>query len=286
MPKAAHYALPLYAASPLVIDSRDELLDDPVRTLADSERGDRIGWRRRCMRGRLHCATRGDSEDRCDDREEAHDEGAHAHHNAAAAAAVAREHERHVKRPESNDNRMKPRRKAAVALAIVATPPHGVLFVERAAHLRDHPGQIGLPGGSVDPSDGDDLARTALRELREEVGVAPQRVTIVGQLPEVRQRVNTFDVTPFVAVIEPGPFTIDGSETAGMFTIPLEIIVSDALRRGTIDVAERIIETYLLDYEGRRVWGLTGGILRSFVERWHDPTHHLRAAVEAAFHRG
>jgi 8-oxo-dGTP pyrophosphatase MutT (NUDIX family) len=176
---------------------------------------------------------------------------------------------------------VKPRRRAAVAIAIIATPPHGILFVERASHLRDHPGQIGLPGGGVDPQDDDDLERTALRELREEVGVVPERVQIVGRLRQVSQRVNTFDVTPFIAVIAPGPFTIDGSETAGMFTVPLEIVVSEALRKGSITIAERIIESYILDYDGRRVWGLTGGILRLFVEAWNDETSGVRPAVEA-----
>jgi 8-oxo-dGTP pyrophosphatase MutT (NUDIX family) len=176
---------------------------------------------------------------------------------------------------------VKPRRRAAVAIAIIATPPHGILFVERASHLRDHPGQIGLPGGGVDPQDGDDLERTALRELREEVGVVPERVQIVGRLRQVSQRVNTFDVTPFIAVIAPGPFTIDGNETAGMFTVPLHIVVSEALRKGSITIAERIIESYILDYDGRRVWGLTGGILRLFVEAWNDETSGVRAAVEA-----
>lgn len=175
------------------------------------------------------------------------------------------------------------RRIAAVTIAIIAAPPHGVLFIERAAHLRDHPGQIALPGGSADPEDGGDLARTALRELREEVGVAPERVTILARLPVVhQQRTNNFDVTPFVATVAPGGFTIDGTETAGMFTIPLEVIVGDALRAGTIEIAERTIETYLLDYGGKRVWGLTGYILASFVERWADPASGLRATVEAA----
>ncbi len=133
------------------------------------------------------------------------------------------------------------RRIAAVTIAIIAAPPHGVLFVERAAHLRDHPGQIALPGGSADPADGGDLERTALRELREEVGVAPERVTILARLPLVRQtRANNFDVTPFVATVAPGGFTIDGTETAGMFTIPLEVIVGDALRAGTVEIAERV----------------------------------------------
>jgi 8-oxo-dGTP pyrophosphatase MutT (NUDIX family) len=174
------------------------------------------------------------------------------------------------------------RRTAAVAMGILSTPPHGVIFIERAAHLRDHPGQIALPGGSVDPADGGDLRRTALRELREEVGVTAERVRILGELPVVRQqRANNFDVTPFVAVVAPGPLTIDGTETAAVFTIPLAVIV-DELTHGTHMVGELSIETYLLDYESRRVWGLTGHILRAFVEAWNDAANPLRAAVEAA----
>lgn len=176
---------------------------------------------------------------------------------------------------------MNERRTAAVAVAILNAPPFGIVFVERAAHLRDHPGQIGLPGGGVDPEDDGDLERTVLRELREEVGIAAERVRIVGRLPMRSQQVNTFDVTPFVAVVAPGRLTIDASETAGVFTIPLDVIISDALGRGTVAVGDRLVETFILDYDERRVWGLTGRILRSFAQAWHDPANGLRAAVEA-----
>ncbi len=177
------------------------------------------------------------------------------------------------------------RRTAAVALAFSTAPPHGAIFIERASHLRDHPGQIALPGGSVDPADGGDLRRTALRELREEVGVAAERVTIVGELPMVRQtRANNFDVTPFVAAVAPGPLTIDGTETAAVFTIPLDVIVAE-LTHGTVAVGEVSVETHLLDFESRRVWGLTAHVLRSFVDAWRDPQHPLRAALEATFRR-
>ncbi|HEX3551343.1 MAG TPA: CoA pyrophosphatase [Candidatus Elarobacter sp.] len=175
------------------------------------------------------------------------------------------------------------RRTAAVALAFLNAPPHGAIFIERASHLRDHPGQIALPGGSVDAVDGGDLQKTALRELWEEVGVAPERVTIVGRLPMVRQtRANNFDVTPFVATVRPGPLTIDGTETAAVFTIPLDVIVAE-LTRGTVDVGEVSVETHLLDYESRRVWGLTAHVLRSFVDAWRDPENPLREALESAF---
>lgn len=173
-----------------------------------------------------------------------------------------------------------PRRKAAVTIAIIATPPYGVVFVERALHLRDHPGQIALPGGALDATDEGDHARAALREMHEEVGVAAERVTIVARLPVVRQRVNNFDVTPFVAVVAPGPFTIDGNETAGMFTIPLELIVAHGPQPGVVNFADRVVETYVLDYEGWRVWGLTAKILRSFADRWNEASSGMRTAVE------
>jgi 8-oxo-dGTP pyrophosphatase MutT (NUDIX family) len=174
------------------------------------------------------------------------------------------------------------RRTAAVTVAIMQAPPHGVIFVERASHLRDHPGQIALPGGSVDPADGGDLRRTALREMREEVGVAAERVRIVGELPVVSQRrANNFDVTPFVATVAPGPLTIDGTETAAVFTIPLATVI-ETLQSGTVRVGEVSVETFILDYESRRIWGLTGSILRAFVEAWNDPANPLRASVEGA----
>lgn len=174
---------------------------------------------------------------------------------------------------------MVPRRQAAVVIAIFRLPPHGVVFVERAAHLRDHPGQIGLPGGSAHPEDAG-LQATALRELREEVGVDDTRVTIVAQLPMLRQRVtNNFDVTPFVAVVEPGDLTIDGEETAGVFLVPLDTIVEGGLKRGSIEYGKMRVPSLVLDFEGRRIWGLTARILQSFVARWKAGLHDAVAPL-------
>jgi ADP-ribose pyrophosphatase YjhB (NUDIX family) len=169
-----------------------------------------------------------------------------------------------------------------VILPIFAEPPHGVLFVERAAHLRHHPGQIGLPGGTLDPVDEGDLERGALRELHEEVGIDAARVTLLGRLPTVQPRINRFDVTPFVAVVAAGELRIDPSETAGFFTVPLATIVGGAVREGSVTVAGFDIATPLLDYEGRRIWGVTGRILSDFVKAWNDASDGLRARVEDA----
>jgi 8-oxo-dGTP pyrophosphatase MutT (NUDIX family) len=172
------------------------------------------------------------------------------------------------------------RRAAAVVLPIFLEQPHGVLFVQRAAHLRHHPGQIGLPGGAIDPQDDGDLERAALRELHEEVGIESARVTIVGQLPTVSPRVNLFDVTPFVAIVAPGEVRIDPSETAGFFTVPLATLLSDALRDGKVSISGFEVDTPLLDYEGHRIWGVTGRILKDFKEAWNDEGTGLRQRAQ------
>lgn len=181
---------------------------------------------------------------------------------------------------------MTERRKAAVVLTICAEPPHGVIFVERAAHLRNNAGQIGLPGGAVDPSD-PSLEAAALRELHEELGVAPERVTLAGALPVIGQRVGTFDVTPFVGVLTARTeLRIDPAETAAVFTVPLNAIIEDgAIREGTVRWNGREITSLVFEHGERLVWGLTGRILHTFVDAWHDERNPLRSRIEAALAR-
>jgi 8-oxo-dGTP pyrophosphatase MutT (NUDIX family) len=175
--------------------------------------------------------------------------------------------------------------KAAVILAIFADEPHDVIFIERASHLRKHAGQIGLPGGSADAADGGDPTRTALRELSEELGVGSERVRVVGVLPETPQMSNRFLVTPIVGVVEPAtPLTIDRGEIVGVFTVPLEsILSSDGIYEDVEVTRMRGRPSYALDYEGRHIWGLTGRILKSFADAWNASESPLRGAVEAAF---
>ena len=182
---------------------------------------------------------------------------------------------------------MKPTRAAAVVVAIFADPPHRVVFVERAAHLRDHPGQIGLPGGAADPDEGDDRRCTALRELYEEVGIASDRIQLVGELAEVRQRVNNFVVRPFVGVVTPGTkLSFDENETAAVFTVPLaQIVRADAIRLGIEHVVEHAVETYIFDYETRHIWGLTARMLYDFAQRYNDATDPLRERIEGVLAR-
>src|SRR5580658_2615679 len=108
-----------------------------------------------------------------------------------------------------------PRRPAAVVIPIFANPPHEVVFVERATHLRRHAGQVAFPGGAVDEADDGDLARAGLRELHEEIGIPPRAVEIIDRLAMIPQTNNIFNVTPFVAVVAPDtPLVVDLNEAS------------------------------------------------------------------------
>jgi 8-oxo-dGTP pyrophosphatase MutT (NUDIX family) len=143
-----------------------------------------------------------------------------------------------------------------------------MIFVERAPHLRRNPGQVGFPGGGAEPIDGGDPVLTALRELSEELGVVPECVNVVGRLSELEQRSSGLIITPVIGILSADvpPFVVDGDEIVGAFAVPLPLIVANSASS--------------LDYDGRRIWGFTARILKSFVDAWNAPDSPLCKAIQ------
>lgn len=158
-------------------------------------------------------------------------------------------------------------REAAVLLAVMRRAEGDtVLLTRRSDDLPHHAGQISLPGGRVEDSDGG-LVDTALREAREEVGLAADCVETLGQLGPFQTGTGFIVHTVLGLVAEPPMLDPDPREVAGIVELPLAIVLDPSsyqphlLRRG-----EKTYPGFAIDFEGHRVWGATACILRCLME--------------------
>jgi len=153
-------------------------------------------------------------------------------------------------------------RPAAVLVPVVRREKElTVLFTRRTAHLHDHAGQISFPGGRTEPGDAG-AAETAMRETREEIGLAAERVEVIGELPQY-VTVTGYRVTPVVGLVTP-PLDLrpDDFEVAEVFEAPLAFLLDPANHQRNhvlFDGRERYY--YAIPYQTHYIWGATAGML-------------------------
>ena len=151
---------------------------------------------------------------------------------------------------------------AAVLIPMIAHAPElTVLFTQRTQHLRSHSGQVSFPGGRAEPGDAS-AEFTALREAQEEIGLALERVEILGRLPEYHTRTG-FRVTPVIGLVQPPlELTPDPREVESVFEVPLSFLLDPANRqRRTRELQGRSVGFYVFEYQGHMIWGATAGML-------------------------
>lgn len=142
-----------------------------------------------------------------------------------------------------------------------------MLFTVRASHLRSHRGQISFPGGGRDADDRDPVAN-ALREAREEVGLDPQRVEVLGYLDDY-PTLTRYLVTPVVGLIEGEPaLAVDENEVAEVFEVPLEFVLDTASFERKLLSRDGInVPFFELNWERHRIWGATAGMLWNLAQK-------------------
>lgn len=163
------------------------------------------------------------------------------------------------------------RRQAAVALLLVPDPDR-LLLIRRAERDGDPwSGHVALPGGRRDATDRD-LLETAMRETREETGIA-----LDPALPGVALDDHA-PTTPVLPPILVRPFAfllgreqpiIPSDEVAASAWVPLHMLADPASYRPTeleVRGARYRVSGYHLDTGF--LWGMTERILTPVIARW------------------
>ncbi len=139
-----------------------------------------------------------------------------------------------------------------------------VLLTQRATTLKAHAGQISFPGGRIEQEDAD-AWHAALREAREEIGLAEEYVEFAGYLPD--HWVGTgFRVTPVVGFVNPNyTLRIAAAEVHDAFEVPLDYVLDAANHKPRkFEVAGMTLDVHDIPYGDRNIWGATAGMLLTF----------------------
>jgi 8-oxo-dGTP pyrophosphatase MutT (NUDIX family) len=146
-----------------------------------------------------------------------------------------------------------------------------VLLTRRRDDLRLHPGQVSFPGGRIDAGDADARA-AALREAREEIGLDPGDVEIVGRLSETLVVLSGFRLTPWVGVVPyPYRFVPQPDEVAGIVEIPVSDLLRPGVHRtGTREAFGMVHEVHWYERGDVTIWGATARILHELLEAWRN----------------
>lgn len=157
-------------------------------------------------------------------------------------------------------------RRACVLIPLVCTGGEwSILFSRRSPHLAAHSGQIAFPGGAVEV--GEALEDAARREAHEEVGIPAESVELIGRLDDLITN-SGFLVAPFVGVIhERIDYVLQESEVEEVFEVPVEALLApEQPEVRYVAFRKREYPAYFYRYEQYEIWGLTGRILKSFLD--------------------
>jgi 8-oxo-dGTP pyrophosphatase MutT (NUDIX family) len=146
-------------------------------------------------------------------------------------------------------------------------PLHIALTV-RGSGLRNHTGQVSLPGGRVE--EGETFEAAALREATEEIGIDPGAVELLGRLTPLHIPASGFLLHPIVGYTSMRPaFQRAEWEVARIIEAPVTRLSEPALTRR--EIRTRVVngqsidvDVPYFDIDGEKVWGATAMVLSEF----------------------
>ncbi len=138
----------------------------------------------------------------------------------------------------------------------------------RGTGLRNHTGQVSLPGGRVDQ--GETFEQAALRETEEEIGVDPRAVEVLGPLTPLHIPISGYILHPVVGFATMRPaFQRAEWEVARIIEAPVSVlsdarVVKREMRTRSVNGQSIEVDVPFYDIDGEKVWGATAMVLAEF----------------------
>ena len=176
-------------------------------------------------------------------------------------------------------------RQASVLIGLVERPRGlNVILTKRAEHLKHHPGQVSFPGGKYEHYD-TSLVNTALREAQEEIGLNPNDIHIVGQLPSLAT-VSQFEVTPVVGFVPPSyQIQTDPNEVAEVFEVPAHVLLDkNQLISQMFTIGHHKHRIFALTYQHHLIWGMTAQIVQALQNQIFLPHEYHQRQIDQHKH--
>lgn len=157
-----------------------------------------------------------------------------------------------------------PKNSAVIVLLEEAT--NSLILTQRSADLSHHPGEICFPGGLWQAED-TSFWETALRELREELGIESSRVKLIKQLQPEKTLAGII-IHPWLASISSLiPYSANVREVAAVLSIPLHEISYDQNYKDIIVQREDdLITSVQFTACHYFIWGATVRIMKQLIQ--------------------
>jgi coenzyme A diphosphatase NUDT7 len=165
-----------------------------------------------------------------------------------------------------------------------------ILFEVRSRKLNWQPGDICFPGGHRDEGDSSREA-TAVRETREELGLAAEDIQVLGPLEYFYAPMGPI-IFPYAGIITAkSSYQLSTGEVDEIFTAPVKelLAIQPSTAKSTMGIKygpgfppqlgykenTKWRETYQYDllfypYEGHVIWGITARVLHNFLKRLQE----------------